>query len=74
MVRDPVCSSVMEESKAPFTWPYKNKTYFFCCTGCLESFKNDPKKYIGRTWWQRFLNRLADSNAKEFGDKKPTCH
>lgn len=25
---------------------YKDKTYNFCCTLCLEEFKKDPEKYI----------------------------
>jgi cytochrome c oxidase subunit 2 len=33
-----------EKSKA--TYEYKGKIYNFCCTGCIEEFKNDPEKYI----------------------------
>ncbi len=25
---------------------YKGKTYYVCCTGCREAFKDDPEKYI----------------------------
>ena len=25
---------------------YKGKTYYFCCSGCSESFKDDPEKWI----------------------------
>lgn len=28
------------------TFAYKGKTYYFCCSGCLESFKDDPEKWI----------------------------
>lgn len=24
---------------------YKGRRYFFCCNGCPQSFKKDPKKY-----------------------------
>jgi hypothetical protein len=25
---------------------YKGQTYYFCCTGCRDAFKDDPEKYI----------------------------
>jgi hypothetical protein len=25
---------------------HKGETYYVCCTGCLEAFKDDPEKYI----------------------------
>ena len=25
---------------------YKGKTYYFCCTGCRDAFKDNPEKYI----------------------------
>ncbi|MGZ3421973.1 MAG: YHS domain-containing protein [Polyangiales bacterium] len=25
---------------------YEGKTYYFCCAGCDEKFKADPKKYL----------------------------
>lgn len=28
------------------TYNYKGKTYYFCCSGCLDSFKDDPEKWI----------------------------
>lgn len=27
---------------------YEGKTYYFCCAGCDEKFKADPKKYLGK--------------------------
>jgi YHS domain-containing protein len=26
---------------------HEGKTYFFCCSGCDQKFKADPKKYLG---------------------------
>ncbi len=26
---------------------HEGKTYYFCCSGCDQKFKKDPKKYIG---------------------------
>lgn len=28
------------------SYTYKGKTYYFCCSGCLESFKDDPERWI----------------------------
>ena len=25
---------------------YKGKTYYVCCTGCRDEFKDNPEKYI----------------------------
>ncbi len=27
---------------------YEGKTYYFCCSGCDEKFKADPKKFLGK--------------------------
>lgn len=29
----------------PATYEYEGKVYNFCCPGCIEEFKKDPKKY-----------------------------
>lgn len=46
MTKDPVCKMVLEETKAPFSYEYKGKTYYFCGHGCEERFKKDPEKYL----------------------------
>jgi YHS domain-containing protein len=35
---------VVTESSPKFE--YEGKTYYFCCPGCIERFKADPKKYL----------------------------
>jgi hypothetical protein len=42
-----------------FTTTYKGKTYYFCCTGCRDAFKETPDKYI-----KEFEERQA-AKAKE---------
>ncbi len=74
MALDPVCKSNLKEVQVKATYTYKGETYQFCCESCRDHFSNDPKKHIGRNWWQRFLYRLAESNAEEFEGNKPTCH
>lgn len=37
---------VGQSGMAPATYEYKGKIYNFCCSECIEEFKNDPEKYI----------------------------
>mgnify|MGYP001170779952 CR=1 FL=1 len=30
------------------SYQYQGKTYYFCCSGCIEEFKKNPKKYISK--------------------------
>ncbi|HEV3083520.1 MAG TPA: YHS domain-containing protein, partial [Gemmataceae bacterium] len=39
---------------------YKGETYYVCCTGCQDAFKDDPEKY---------LKEYAARKAKEAKDK-----
>ncbi len=74
MFLDPVCKMVLTEEQVKQRYTFNEKTYMFCSDDCRDKFINDPKKYIGRNWWQRFLYRLTESNAQEFKGKKPSCH
>ena len=29
-------------------YDYEGKTYYFCCDGCQDDFKKNPKKFISR--------------------------
>lgn len=40
----PVC--IVSGGLGTSTMTYKGQVYHFCCSGCLESFKEDPEKYI----------------------------
>lgn len=42
--KGPVC--IVSGGLGTMSYAYKGVTYSFCCTGCLESFKDDPEKYI----------------------------
>lgn len=37
---DPVCQMRVSPKTAARSFKYKNKTYYFCASGCLEKFKN----------------------------------
>ncbi|HEY1066776.1 MAG TPA: YHS domain-containing protein [Pirellulales bacterium] len=44
---------------------YKGVTYYFCCSGCVESFKDNPDKYIAEA-------AAAAKKAKDAADAKKT--
>jgi len=43
---DPVCGMTVKKAEAKATFDYKGTTYYFCNTGCKESFAKDPEKYL----------------------------
>ena len=45
-IQCPVMGSVIaSEDKAISYQDHNGKRYYFCCDGCPDSFKKDPKKY-----------------------------
>ena len=43
---DPVCGMIVEIATAHFISEYRDKTYYFCASGCKRSFDKEPGKYI----------------------------
>jgi YHS domain-containing protein len=43
---DPVCGMTVVKANAKATYDYKGTTYYFCSTGCKESFAKDPETYL----------------------------
>jgi YHS domain-containing protein len=43
---DPVCGMEVDPKNAAGSHEYKGTTYYFCSTGCLEDFKEDPESYL----------------------------
>ncbi|MFH1460181.1 MAG: YHS domain-containing protein [Candidatus Omnitrophota bacterium] len=41
-----VSGEEVDEMGEPVKHNYNGKIYSFCCSGCVEEFKKDPKKYI----------------------------
>jgi len=46
--KDPVCGMDVDPKTAAGSTTYKGTTYFFCSTGCLKKFKEEPEKYLKR--------------------------
>ena len=45
---DPVCGMTVVKANAKATYDYKGTTYYFCSTGCKESFAKEPEKYLAK--------------------------
>ena len=46
-VRDPVCGMDIEPATAAGKSEYNGQTYYFCSSGCKQSFDADPARYAG---------------------------
>ncbi len=46
MVKDLVCGMSVNPQNAAASYEHEATTYYFCCTHCLEKFKQDPASYI----------------------------
>jgi len=43
-----ICPVLGEKASKSISYPYKGKTYYFCCAGCINDFKKNPEKYLSR--------------------------
>jgi Cu+-exporting ATPase len=44
--RDPVCGMTVQPATAAGSHIHEQKTYYFCCQGCLAKFRADPVRYL----------------------------
>jgi P-type Cu+ transporter len=45
---DPVCGMKVSED-SQFRYDYQDKTFLFCCAGCLTHFQSSPERYLTAT-------------------------
>lgn len=45
MVKDPVCDMQVNEQEATATAEHKSQKFYFCSTGCKETFDQNPERY-----------------------------
>lgn len=45
LARDPVCGMRISPKTAAFAHTHQNNEYYFCASGCFNTFKKNPKKY-----------------------------
>jgi len=43
-----ICPVLGEKASPDISYKYKGKTYYFCCTACINEFKKNPEKYLSR--------------------------
>ncbi|MFH1995664.1 MAG: YHS domain-containing protein, partial [Candidatus Omnitrophota bacterium] len=43
-----ICPVMRKKAGMEYSYEYKGKKYYFCCSACIEKFKNDPEKYISK--------------------------
>ena len=41
-----ICPVLGEKAYKKYSYDYKGKTYYFCCTDCISKFKANPEKYL----------------------------
>jgi P-type Cu+ transporter len=42
---DPVCGMQVDPATSAHTLDHEGMRHAFCCNGCLNAFKADPKRY-----------------------------
>ena len=48
MAKDPICGMFVDESKPPFKSEYQGRMFYFCSSGCKNTFEKDPQRYAMR--------------------------
>ncbi len=43
---DPVCGMTVDPATAESSYVHDGQTYYFCCQGCLTTFRADPGRYL----------------------------
>jgi YHS domain-containing protein len=80
---DPVCGMKVNPNKTDIMTTYQGQDYYFCAEGCRREFEANPKRYREprsvtckgpKTWWGRYLERVAKANEKLFGGRSRCCH
>jgi YHS domain-containing protein len=80
---DPVCGMRVVPGGTKLVTLYKGHSYWFCAEDCRKAFEANPKRYLEpkpakfkgpKTWWGRYLERLAKANRELFGDSPLSCH
>jgi xanthine dehydrogenase accessory factor len=45
--KDPICEMTVEKSKAKYKADFQGQTFYFCCSGCKQTFELSPERYTG---------------------------
>lgn len=73
-VKDPVCNMTINSDLTEHNSKFGGNNYYFCSESCKKLFNENPKKYIKKSVFTKFLQWLSKENEKEFGNKRLSCH
>lgn len=82
-VIDPVCGMELDSQGTDIMTTYQGHDYCFCTEACRREFEAHPERYRKarpdrskrpKTWWGRYLERVAKANEKLFGGRPSCCH
>jgi positive regulator of sigma E activity/YHS domain-containing protein len=48
VAEDPICKAPLDPAQAPVSLDYQDKTFYFCGSGCRDTFAEHPEKYLCR--------------------------
>jgi len=48
MQKDPICGMMVDEKTAKLKSEHEGKTFYFCSSGCKNTFDKDPHKFAHR--------------------------
>ena len=57
----PVTGEKIGDMGEPAHYEYKGKVYNFCCEGCVETFKENPEKYVNIVEEEK-QNKMMEKN------------
>jgi Cu+-exporting ATPase len=43
---DPICGMTVDPNAGKPSFDYNGRTYYFCCSHCLEKFRADPERFL----------------------------
>lgn len=58
-----ICPVTGENADPDVSYAYNGSTYYFCCNGCVATFKNNPEKYLASS-----ANKHFDACGDHAGD------
>jgi len=44
--KDPICGMSVSITNARYQAEFEGKTYYFCCSGCKQTFEREPTRYL----------------------------
>src|SRR5580692_324468 len=46
--KDPVCGMKVDPAVTKWSTPVEGKPFYFCSAHCLEKFRTEPSRYVGK--------------------------